>query len=227
MTTDAGVERVLEAIRRDLGAPTTWGAPIEMRESLALCALNSAYSLRATSASVRNVLDHYRQHRRDSGADPDRDSGPELLRAMDAVGGPRPFSLDVLATRAAFPNTGRLRAEAVYEAVSNLAAVGVADTEQLRANAESTEVARAWRTVKGLGPQSWSYLLMNAGVETLAKPDTMVQRFLARATGSPVGPAEAVDLVTEAAALLNVPARSLDRAIWLYETPDQGPTGGQ
>lgn len=56
MTTDTHLEKVLAAIRSDLGDPATWGAPVEMQDSLALCALNSAYSLQNTSAAVRNVL---------------------------------------------------------------------------------------------------------------------------------------------------------------------------
>ncbi|WP_162801612.1 hypothetical protein [Brachybacterium saurashtrense] len=126
MTAHADLENVIEAARRDLGDSTTWGAPVEIRDSLALCALNSAYSLRATSASVRNVLRHYRSHRAKAGDDPDKDSGPDLLNAMDSAGGPRPFSIEILNSKAAFPKTGRMRSEAVYAALSGLADLGVA-----------------------------------------------------------------------------------------------------
>src|SRR5690625_3848429 len=100
MTTDESLQRVLALIEQELDTPSTWGAPVEMRDSLALCALNSAHSLRASSASVINVLRRYRAHRAAAGADPETDSGTDLLRVMDAAGGPRMFALDILDTRA-------------------------------------------------------------------------------------------------------------------------------
>lgn len=226
MTRSPELEKVLNAVHAELGDPSTWGAPVEMRGSLALCALNSAYSLRSTSASVRNVLRHYRQHRAQAGADPEADSGPDLLEAMDAAGGPRSFSIDVLATRAAFPKTGRLRAEAVYDALTNLAARDITTAEQLLAHAEDEEAERAWRSVKGLGGLSWAYLLMNAGDEDRTKSDTMLTRFLGRATGAPVNPGEAERLATAAANVLGVKVRALDRAIWLHESPDRDTNEG-
>lgn len=50
------VHILLKAIAKDLGDPIGWSAPVEFRDSLALCALNSAYSLRATSTSVKRVI---------------------------------------------------------------------------------------------------------------------------------------------------------------------------
>jgi hypothetical protein len=47
---------LVQAITVDLGDPSDWGAPVEFRDSLALCALNSAYSLRGSSAAATNVL---------------------------------------------------------------------------------------------------------------------------------------------------------------------------
>ena len=221
MTTHAHLDKVLAAIRNDLGDPGTWGAPVEMKDSLALCALNSAFSLQNTSAAVRNVLRRYREHRVNAGADPSTDSGPDLIEAMNAAGGAREFSTDVLETRAAFPKTGRMRSEAIYDALSALADLGVTTTQNLRDAADQSDAERAWCSVKGLGKQSWAYLLMNAGEASRTKPDTMVRRFLARATGKPVDAVEATRLVTEAAAALDVEVRNLDRAIWLHESPDR------
>ena len=221
MTTHAHLDKVLAAIRNDLGDPGTWGAPVEMKDSLALCALNSAFSLQNTSAAVRNVLRRYREHRINAGADPSTDSGPDLIEAMNAAGGAREFSTDVLETRAAFPKTGRMRSEAIYDALSALADLGVTTTQNLRDAADQSDAERAWCSVKGLGKQSWAYLLMNAGETSRTKPDTMVRRFLARATGKPVDAVEATRLVTEAAAALDVEVRNLDRAIWLHESPDR------
>ena len=76
---------LLKAIAENLGDPTGWSAPVEFRDSLALCALNSAYSLRATSISVKRVIARYHAVRPTA----DTDSGLDLISVMDDAGGPR------------------------------------------------------------------------------------------------------------------------------------------
>lgn len=80
---------------------------------------------------------------------------------------------------------------------------------------------KAWLSVSGLGPMSWSYLLMNAGVDSEVQPHVMVRRYLTRVLteDSSVGPVRARRLLVEAAGQLAVTPRALDRAIWLYESP--------
>jgi len=218
MTNDQ-LQLVLDAVRYELGDPSTWGAPVEMRDSLALAALNSAHTLRAGTPSVRRVLRRYRDHRLAAGADPETDSGPDLLAVIDAAGGPEAFSETVTDNRSKLPRTTRLRAEGIYEGLRNLEAIGITTAAQLRERSDEPAVRRAWTSVKGFGSQAWDYLRMNAGVEDVTKPDEMVRRFLTRVVGAPVSPERARELVTAAAAELDVPVRSLDRAIWLYESP--------
>lgn len=217
--TDDMVQRVLASVRSELGDPAAWGAPVEMRDSLALCALNSAHSLRASSVSVRNVLRRYREHRVAAGADPDEDSGPDLVAVIDAAGGPQAFSDDVTLNHSKLPGTNRLRAQGIDEALRHLEALGVTTTAQLRDRAGEDDVRRAWTSVKGLGPLSWQYLLMNTGIGSLTKPDVMIRRFLSRATGESVSVTRATQLLTALAQELNVEVRALDRAIWLHESP--------
>lgn len=212
---------LLKAIAEDLGDPTAWSAPVEFRSSLALCALNSAYSLRATSTSAKRVLARYCAVRPTT----DTDSGPDLVRAMDDAGGPEDFARDILRNDSKLPGTMRLRTVGVYEGLTRLAALDAAVTsaEHLRTAAAdgSTSAEKAWCSVIGFGPLSWSYLLMNAGVGTETKPDVMVQRYLARALGEDqkLAPARTRQLLELAAADLAVEPRSLDRAIWLHESP--------
>lgn len=215
----APLRSVLDAVRDQLGDPSSWGAPVEMRDSLALCALNSAYTLRANSTSVRNVLRRYRAHRTAAGADPEKDSGPDLRAAMDVAGGPESFARDVLGNMTPLPGTSRLRTVGIYEALGQLQGLCITTAEQLRARFGETDVRRAWTSVNGLGPQSWNYLLMNAGEGSLTKPDVMVRRFLSNAVGEKVEASRAEQLVTDAARELGVEARDLDRAIWLHESP--------
>lgn len=215
------LQLLLTAIAQDLGDPATWTAPVEFPDSLALCALNSAYSLRATSASAKNVLARYRAVRPAA----DSDSGPDLLQAMDDEGGPAKFAREILCNDSKLPGTMRLRTEGIYEGLTRLAALeGTVTTAQdLRAAAANgnTSAEKAWCSVVGLGPLSWSYLLMNAGVGTETKPDVMVQRYLVRALGEDqkLTPARTRQLLQLAAAELAVEPRDLDRAIWLHESP--------
>lgn len=215
------LQRVLTAIAEDLGDPVSWGAPVEFRDSLALCALNSAYSLRATSAAGANVLTRYRAARPTA----DTDSGPDLVSAMDEADGPEGFARDVLRNDSKLPGTTRLRTEGLYEALTRLASLDtpVTTSAHLRATVVhgNDTAEKAWLSVKGFGPLSWSYLLMNAGVRTETKPDVMVHRYLARAlgTGHTVTPTGARQLLERAAAALAVEPRALDRAIWLHESP--------
>ncbi|MFE5777511.1 hypothetical protein [Brachybacterium sp. NPDC056505] len=217
--TDELLPRVLDAVRTELGDPSTWGAPVQMRDSLALCALNAVHTLQAGTPSVRRVLQRYRDHRIAAGADPEADSGPDLLAVIDAAGGPEGFSRDVIANQSKLPGTMRLRAEGIYEGLRNLEGLGITTAEHLREHAHDPEAKRAWTRVKGLGSQSWDYVRMNAGVEDVTKPDEMVRRFLYRAVAADVSPTRARQLVIAAAAELGVSARALDRAMWLRESP--------
>lgn len=211
-------QTLLKAIATDLGEPPGWGAPVEFRDSLALCALNSAYSLRATSTSGARTLTRYRALRPTA----DTDGGPDLIRAMDHAGGPEDFARDVLDNKSKLPGTNRLRTVGIYEGLTRLAASDAAVTTaaHLRAAAADSSVRKAWQSVAGFGPLSWSYLLMNAGVVSQSKPDVMVQRYLGRVLGEDqrLNPERARRLLEDAAASLDVEPRALDRAIWLHES---------
>lgn len=211
------VELVVEAARSQLGEPETWGAPVEFLDSLALCALNSSFSLRNKSSSVRAVLARYRALRPTA----DTDSGPDLLRAMGEAGGPENFAVNVLGSRKCLPGTSRLCTVGIYEGLENLQAIGVVTAADLRELAGVRETKRAWTRVKGIGRMGWSYLIMNAGVSSETKPDVMLESFVSRAVGSEtrVGSARTSRAVREAAKVLGVEVRALDRAIWLHESP--------
>ncbi|MDP5225871.1 MULTISPECIES: hypothetical protein [Arthrobacter] len=214
---------LVEAIAVDLGDPANWVPPVEFPDSLALCALNSSYSLRASTAAANNVLDQYRALRPTANTD----SGLDLIAAMDAAGGPVTFAAAVLDNKSKLPGTMRVRPEGIYEGLTKLAALKapVTTAEQLR-NAvagDDSSAERAWRSVKGFGPLAWSYLIMNAGVTSETKPDVMVQRYLKRALGGgkKLTAARTRELLQLAAAELSVTPRALDRAIWKHESPSR------
>lgn len=217
ITTPETIHRLRRRLELDLGEPGGWSVPLEFLDSLALCALNSTYSHRSPAKAVLRILARY-GHLRQSG---DKDSGPDLIRAMDNVGGPEAFAYDVLQNKNKLPGTSRLWASGVYDALSRLAALDdpVTTTDHLRARADDPAVKSAWLSVTGLGPRSWSYLLMNAGVDTKTKSDEMLQRYLSRAMGhdEPFPVAVLRWLLKTAAREFHVTPRTLERAIWHHE----------
>lgn len=213
---------LLKAVAQDLGDPSGWSAPVEFRDSLALCALNSAYSLRGSSAAAINVLAKYRALRPSA----ETDSGADLIAAIDGAGGPSDFAQNILRNESKLPGTNRVRPEGIYEGLSRLSALDtpVTSTEHLRIAVlnEPRSAKKAWLSVKGFGPLAWSYLIMNAGVGTETKPDVMVQRYLMRVLGEDkISPAKTRQLLQLAGSELNVEPRNLDRAIWLNESPSK------
>ena len=155
-------QRVLDAVRTKLGDPSTWGAPVEMRDSLALCALNSAHSLRAGTPSMRRVLRRYRDHRTAMGADPEKDSGRDLRAVIDAAGGPEGFSDIVIDDHSRFAYVEMHSDERSQTAIGLLrrvvayfARLGV-EVERVLSDNGSAYRSRAWRdacTELGIKPK--------------------------------------------------------------------------
>lgn len=155
-------QRVLDAMRTELGDPSTWGAPVEMRDSLALCALNSAHSLRAGTPSMRRVLRRYRDHRTAMGADPEKDSGRDLRAVIDAAGGPEGFSDIVIDDHSRFAYVEMHSDERSQTAIGLLrrvvayfARLGV-EVERVLSDNGSAYRSRAWRdacTELGIKPK--------------------------------------------------------------------------
>jgi hypothetical protein len=218
MSDDAQAVRDLAA--KELGLPQTWAEPSGYRSSLALCAIDAVYSLRAKYAGVVNVLDRYRTLRRSQGADPYKDAGPDLLAVIDGAGGPDAAS-ETIFNRNVAPGTEVLKVAALARAVAALQAVGITTAADLREATPVTLVAArtAWTGTRGLGPVSWDYLLMLTGQDGV-KADTMLRRFVTRAVGASkqVSVDRARAAVREAADLLGVSPTVLDHRIWRRES---------
>lgn len=220
------IEAVITEVERVLGDPGGWPIPVEFPDSLALCALNSVYSLQSGSAAGRNVIRRYRAFRQAAGADPNSDNGSDLLGVIKAAGGPMGFANDIVDNRTKLRPTGRLKSDGVYEAVKRLLDLHVNTAADLRkASAdELLEVGREWQKTNGLGPASWDYLTMNAGVDDM-KVDQMLKRFFHRALGHPSAPItdRRIKAVFSAVATeLGTNLRTIDRAVWSYESPHAG-----
>lgn len=222
MMTDDAYRLNLE-VQDVLEDPKTWPHPVEFPNSLALAALNSVYSLRGSSAAGRNVMQHYKKHRQEAGADPDYDDGTDLLDTITQAGGPEKFAKDVVRNSTKLGNTGRLKPEGLYEGVSTLVECDINTAHDLsQASLEQRDVlARKWQKTKGLGPASWDYLMMNVGIDDI-KVDRMIRRFFERAVGNPSRRPSSQRIkaaFSEVAEQLGTTLRLLDHAIWNYESP--------
>jgi hypothetical protein len=215
-------DAVLARIAVALPARDTWTDPAGYQQSLALCVVDSVFSLRATYVSTIAALRRYRAVRHGSGADPETDDLRDLVATIDARGGPLAAAGPALFGNQGYaPGTARrgregvLKSEAIYRAAVSMLDVGISRIEDLRGNL--TGGRAAWLGVRGLGWVSWDYLLMLTGDDGV-KADTMVQRFVAEALGLPSVTGERAKIaVTDAAADSSIDARVLDHAIWLYQ----------
>ena len=200
-------------------------APDGYRDGLALCVIDSIQSTGVTYSSVINVIDAYRRYRRERDADPYVDGVPELLATFDELGGPDGWAHKIgnqnrTSTHAGAP----LKATAIRDAATVLAAEGVGTTRALLERVEDTTrlaiVEAAWRGVVGQRSGiTWHYMQMLAGIPGI-KPDRMIVRFVADSLGLPrrsVTPAFALEILLAAAAEMDVSQTDLDHGIWQWQ----------
>jgi hypothetical protein len=194
------VEAVTAHCRAVLGPKDKWRAPPGWPGCLALCLLDSAWSIDSDyEAVVRPLVGRYRDHRRAQGATPEQDSLADLLTLYEQVGGPDGFAARIGNRRPAHTKPGApSRAQAVHSTAEALLAAGVDTTADLLRSVAGPHggLKRAWRRVPGNGTAGWRYLLMLAGDEHV-KPDRMVRRFVSAAL-----PVEAGTITLDRAARL-------------------------
>lgn len=206
-----------------LGPKDEWLAPPGWPGSLALCLLDSAWSIDSDyEAVVRPLVGRYRDHRRAQGVAPEQDSLADLLRVYDEVGGPDGFAARIGNRRPAHTKPGApSRAQAVHRTAEALLGAGVGTTaDLLRAVAvPHGNLKRAWRRVPGNGAAGWRYLLMLAGDEHV-KPDRMVRRFVAAALAAEAGKltSEGAARLLEASADTQAVTQLLDHTVWRFES---------
>lgn len=211
---------VAEYVRAELGPSDEWVRPAGYPDSLALCIVDSVYSLRVKYTSVINVLNNYRQKRREEGADPVHDSASDLLAAIDAAGGPEAAADTLFSNNHVAPGSKRLKSIVAAEAAQNLVDIGINTADEFRKAVEDSEseakVEKAWTAVSGLGPASWDYLKLLTGIDA-TKADVWITRFVALALGEDsVSPARAKEALAGAATELGVSLTTLDHAVWRF-----------
>ena len=213
---DREVEAVLGRVEV-LGDPAIWEPPGEYAGT-AIAVLASIWSIGVRYQSVDRVLERYRALR--AGVDADADTPADLAAVIERVGGPDAFADAMQNRQRTSTRNGILKAEAVLLAARHLRELGItAPLDLVAATPDTLDAIRArWVTVPGQRSGiSFDAFLMVSGRPGV-KADRMIRRFVAAALGRTVSAERAGALVREAAGRLEVDDRTLDYAIWRYES---------
>lgn len=213
----------IQAVIDELGDPTTWSRPTGYKSSLALCVMDSIWSLGIKYKTVENVLDRYLIDRGLTGlaqSQLSNDSPRDFLLWCETFGGHNDHEL--VAERLDNRNktssiNGVLKASAVVKACELLAHEGIDTTESLMLSAEVFKQKWLYEIPGQRSGISWKYLLMLAGSPGV-KPDRMVIRFMEHH----LVPAslEADEFVNELLVAINdssITATDVDHRIWSIE----------
>ncbi|MEI4270876.1 hypothetical protein TEK04_03985 [Klenkia sp. LSe6-5] len=220
MTFDDDVTVLAAACRAQLGPEDTWTPPVGYPDSLALCVVDAVWSMGVRYGGVQRVVQRYLTARSAVGADGRHDGARDLLDQADRFGGAEAFATTMDNRSRTSTRSGILKADAVIRCARALVAAGIESAADLRSapHAKRAAAETGWREVPGQRSGiSWRYVLLLAGVPEV-KPDRMITRFVAKATGSAAAPDRAAALVTSVAHHLEVDVRGLDHRIWRFES---------
>lgn len=221
---DADIALLVRACEDRLSPVDEWKPFKGYPDSLALCVLDSLWSINVRYPVTRGVIGRYRNERRWQD-NPDHDGLPELLSVYERLGGVDAF-IDRVGTRnRVSTQPGAMRkGEAVFVAATALNELGIETADQFRdsvGTALGDQAKDRWLALPGQRfGVSWRYLRMLVGLPDV-KPDRMVMRFVASALGvdeSMITTDRAVALVVAAADHFGVEQRALDHEIWEYQS---------
>lgn len=145
-------------------SPTAPRAPEGYRDSLALCAIDSIWSIGVRYTDVEGVLARYRA----GFADADDHDLTDLLAAIEQAGGTDGWRSGVGTRHRTSTRGGIFKSEALKQAAQALVAVGIKSTVDVHnaTDAQENRAEQACRSVRGQRSGiSWHYLLLLAGVE--------------------------------------------------------------
>ncbi|MCM3897847.1 hypothetical protein ND991_21840 [Gordonia sputi] len=179
--------------------------PLGWPDEIEAALLDAVFSIQARygneTSGVRAVVKRWRT----------RLGAPEAADDLDVLAATTPEDLAKTVQNAS-QTSGRLKAAIVIDAAKALSNAGLKHASDFDG---SSEQKRAYLSVKGCGPVTWSYFGMLLGKPDV-KADTWIVRFVSKALDRQVSPPEAHDLVVQAAAERGVDATQLDHAIWRY-----------
>lgn len=199
-------------------------------QSLPLCAIDAVFSIGVRYGATRNVVERFCRYARTERYRPHGSSFPEpkdqlsISQFLKCLDGKDP---DVLAEEV-FGNrqrtsarSGILKAKAVILFAKELHLAGIDCFQDLT---EERIASLEPQIVKIPGQSSlisFGYFQMLAGDDSRIKPDRMIMRFLAEATGQSFERAGAITALQQATQILaqeypTLTARGLDHEIWKY-----------
>lgn len=216
--------KLQEQIHADLGeTDDRWFDPSGYK-SVALCVLDSIYSIGVNYSGVATLINNYRDLRSASGKDADRDTAGDLVEAVHAAGGADEFAEKTGYRWRTSTRSGILKAEAARQAAEVLKDAQLESIDSVQAafsspeSQESSAVKQQWLSIRGQGSGlSWDYFLMLAGVQNV-KADRMIVRYVSNALGRKVAAHEASELVKQVAGEMSTQPIRLDHAIWRKES---------
>ena len=174
--------RMADAIIERCGPLENWVQPTGYPHSLALCVLDSIYSIGVNYRAVENVVGHYRVHR---AGQADTDGATQLLGVIDQLS-VEGFAAMVHNHNGAWSRVwAPLKASVVHAAAAMLREQEIDTTDQLRNHFDLAQLEQQWRALPGQASGiSWRYLQILARMPNV-KPDRMVRRFVASALDEP------------------------------------------
>lgn len=220
-----GAEKLdIAVVLQELGDPAGWRIPTGYPKSLALCVMDSIWSIGIRYSIVEGVLDRYLTQIGLGGLTASQSclEGPRaFLTWVDAQGASEPkgeWLADRLGNRNRTSSRGGvLKADAVIQACELLREEGIETPSELLDNQVRLEPFWRSRVTGQKSGISWKYLLMLAG-QSGVKPDRMIHRFMTR-IGAPPGVTleQFVDQIVCAVNLPAIDARVVDHRIWTIE----------
>jgi hypothetical protein len=194
--------------------------------SLPLCVIDAVFSLGVRYQSTRNVVDRFRTQFPSAASSDAPMPIRELLRIYGEYGVER-MADEVFGNRQrTSPRCGILKADAVLQFATVLSTFGV-QTRVDMPTIQSTDRTSAFESaIQAIPGQrngiSLRYFYMLAGSDDYVKPDRMLQRFVAEATGTTLNAQDLHDALLGAHSLLiaeypQLTPRLLDALIWKYQ----------
>lgn len=201
-------------------------------QSLTLAAIDAVYSARAKYPSVQSVVQRYCNKYEMTIFRSPRDSLPppesqervtSLIQKMEQ-NGISLFSEQVFKNSSI--TSGRLKAEILLELLKKIEDLKIQNFQDIQLCLNNLDgqqkLIRSITEIRGIGEATFRYFLMLAGDEQMAKPDTMILRFIQNALGRNVLEAEAVSLIQAVSKQVlpqypNLNPRLLDYLIWSWQ----------
>jgi hypothetical protein len=208
-----------------LGDPREWKMPDGYKNSLALCVLDSIWSIGIRYQTVLKVLGRYLKARGYSGiANAQRctDGTSHFLDWYRTLGEEKTpgeaISKKLNNWNRTSSRGGKLKGSAVLKAFLLLESLNVETTQDLISRAD--EIESRWKNeVPGQSSGiSWKYVLMLAG-QSGVKPDRMLYRFMERVgvESKTLTPEDFVKQIVQRIGMDKVDATAVDHRIWSVE----------